>query len=233
MSAVFTFKHFHVDHSRCAMKVGTDAIMLGAWVNINDVSNVVDVGAGTGILSLIVAQRNTGAKLTALEIEPACAVQAAENFKNSPWHDRTQCFEVDARTWQCEQKFDLLISNPPYFANSLKAENKVRSIARHTDSLGLEDIIDLWNRVGATESTFALVLPYSYLNQIEELCSQHGFSIWRRLDVKAKASTEPNRLLVQLSREQKTTERDELVVHGDKGYTDRYKQLTKDLYIGH
>lgn len=233
MNYTFRFKYFHVNHSCCAMKVGTDAIMLGAWVDVDNAEQVLDIGAGTGILSLIAAQRNAVTCITALEIDGDCAKQAMVNFRDSPWSNRLQCIETNARDWESECKFDLIISNPPYFANSLKADNKTRNLARHTDTLSLIDLFKLWDRSGSDESTLAVVLPYSYLPEIQHLCQEYGRYIWRQLSVKPKETVEPNRLLLQLSRTHKSTEKNELVIHAELGYTKEYKQLTKDLYLGH
>lgn len=232
MGNIFNFKHFSLDHSCCAMKVGTDAILLGAWMHVEKAANVLDIGAGTGIVSLIVAQRNNRAQVKALEIEPDCAAQAVSNFIRSPWANRLKCIEVDAKCWNSTDKFDLIVSNPPYFVDSLKAKGAARSLARHTDSLSLRHLFDIWDNMGTDNSTMALILPYSYLEEVEAVCAELGCYIWRKMEVRPKAKAEPNRVLLQLSRSNRLKELDELAIHHTDGYTDAYKQLTIDLYLG-
>ena len=139
----FRFKHFFVEDSRCAMKVGTDGVLLGRFAPMVQCScaRVLDVGTGCGLIALMIAQQALKAQIDAIEIDKAAAEQARENFQASPWPDRLQAFAVRLQDWQPEKKYDLIVSNPPYFQNSLKNPDKGREIARHTDTLSYEELL--------------------------------------------------------------------------------------------
>lgn len=215
------------------MKVGTDAVMLGAWVKLDKVEQIVDVGTGTGILSLIVAQRKELAQIVALELDSTCAQQAKKNFDASEWSDRLTCLNLDAKDWMGDNEFDLIISNPPYFDAGIRSNDKARKMACHTDELSLNDLFELWMENGSAESIMALVLPYSALTAVQELCNDHDAFIWRQMDVYPKPGTQPNRVLLQLSRTTREPIREQLTIYAANGaYTEAYKQLTIELYLG-
>ena len=120
----FQFKQFTVWHDRCAMKVGTDAVLLGSWIHVENAQRLLDVGCGCGLIALMAAQRCPEGKIVAIEIDPDAAQQAKENVQSSPWADRIQVIQEDFAKFTDENKFDVIFSNPPYFANSLKCPNK-------------------------------------------------------------------------------------------------------------
>ncbi len=127
----FTFKRFHIDDSGCGMKVGTDSVLLGAWAETEQAKTIADIGSGSGLLALMCAQRNPHAKITAVEIDADACAQAKRNIDSSPWSSRIAILNADALCWQPAQKFDLIISNPPYFSSSLISPHPARAQARH------------------------------------------------------------------------------------------------------
>ena len=140
----FRFKKFTVYHDRCAMKGGTDGVLLGAWVNVLG-ENVLDVGTGTGLISLMMAQRNDKVVIDAIDIDGDAVSQAKDNIYNSPFGNRIKCWNASLQEFssKVEKRYDVIVSNPPFFVQSLKSPNKERSLARHTDSLPIEDLIGL------------------------------------------------------------------------------------------
>ena len=134
----FEFKQFTVWHDKCAMKVGTDGVLLGAWANVESAKHILDVGTGTGLIALMLAQRTVQADVTAIEIDSMAAIQARENIAHSPWKNRITLFNCDFRYFHDDLKYDLIVSNPPYFVNALKCLDKQRNMARHTDLLYYE-----------------------------------------------------------------------------------------------
>ena len=136
----FRFKQFTVWHDRCAMKVGTDAVLLGSWVNVDGAKRLLDIGCGCGLIALMVAQRCEG-QVVAIEIDSEASSQAAENVSRSPWSERMEVINADIRTFVDDEGFDVIFSNPPYFMESLKCPDRKRSDARHTDSLSFDDLM--------------------------------------------------------------------------------------------
>ena len=138
----FRFKKFTVYHDRCAMKVGTDGVLLGAWVNVSG-DNILDIGTGTGLISLMMAQRNEKAVIDAIDIDSDAVSQAKDNIGNSPFSNRINSWNASLQEFssKVEKRYDVIVSNPPFFVQSLKSPNKERSVARHTDSLPVADLI--------------------------------------------------------------------------------------------
>ena len=128
----FTFKQFHIDHSRCAMKVGTDGTLLGAWATLPTDGSILDIGTGTGLIAIMAAQRSFGSKITAIDIDEDCVLQARENVAASPWPDHIEVIHSALQDFSPTQKFDCIISNPPYFIDSQLSPDAARSTARHT-----------------------------------------------------------------------------------------------------
>ena len=148
---MFRFKHFSVEQNRCAMKVGTDGVLLGAWVPVRDTDRrVLDIGTGTGLIALMLAQRTAGARITALDVDPACAEQARENADASPWGGRIETVCAPVQAFGAEP-FDLIVSNPPFYDNSLPSPDAARTTARHTASLPFAELLDAVGRLLAPE----------------------------------------------------------------------------------
>lgn len=230
----FQFKKFVVRQDCCAMKVGTDGVLLGAWANVEGSVSVLDIGAGTGLLSLMVTQRSD-AVVTAVEIDVAAAEQASENVSESIFKDRIHVLNISLQEYVkgCGRQFDFIISNPPYFKDSLKSPKGGRTMARHTDSLSFEELLEGVGRLLSDEGTFAMILPFQEKERFIELASRVGLFPKRLLDVCPTPDVQPKRFLAEFSKKKQDVEQHILVIEseGRHQYSEEYKRLTADFYL--
>lgn len=178
----FRFKKFTVYHDKCAMKVGTDAVLLGAWADTSFCRNILDIGTGTGIIALMLAQRSQ-ATVEAIDIDKEACVQATENAAASPYTERIKVVHASCADFAAsnqQKRYDLIVSNPPYFINSLKCPDNKRTVARHTDTLLLSDLIREAQTLLSPSGRIALVLPYERLEEVKALASANHLYICRR-----------------------------------------------------
>ncbi len=165
-NSYFQFKQFTVWHDKCAMKVGTDGVLLGAWVNIFNAKSVLDIGTGTGLIALMIAQRST-ANILAVEIDADAVNQAIENVERSPWSGNIKVQHADFKTATFNTKFDVIVSNPPYFSDSLLSPDTHRSTARHTSELTYHDLISRVSGILAFKGEFSLIIPADISDKIK------------------------------------------------------------------
>lgn len=233
----FQFKQFTVFHDLCAMKVGTDGVLLGSWCNCTDKKRILDVGAGTGLISLMTAQRNTQARIDAVEIDADAARQATVNFEKSPWGDRLTLIPSDfvELANSLEEKYDLIVSNPPYFENSLKTECAKRATARHTDSLSFDDLIASCAKLLAADGILSLIYPIEADVRIRQLTEAQGMRCVRRVEVKGNPEAAPKRVLAEYTFatncEDACIEEQLTIEQARHQYTEQYISLTKDFYL--
>lgn len=230
----FTFKQFHIDHSRCAMKVGTDGTLLGAWVGLPDATrSILDIGTGSGLIAIMAAQRTSEAHITAIDIDADCATQARLNAAASPWSDRISVLHTPLQDFLPEERFDVIVSNPPYFIDSLTSPDAGRTTARHTATLPFEELVSGVTRLLKPDGRFSLILPTTEAQRF--LSAARGILfITRRCDVRPKPSSDVKRVMMEFSllpqlppaAEQLTIESD---THHD--YTPAYRALTQDFYL--
>ena len=173
----FKFKQFTVWHGQCAMKVGTDGVLLGAWAPVEGARRILDVGTGSGVIALQMAQRAPGARILAVEIDPEAARQAAANVAASPWADRIEVVCTDFARLTTEEPFDLIVSNPPYFVNSLQNPDAQRAKARHSDSLPYDLLLERAAELLAPSGRFALIFPVEPLGDVLEAAAKHGLAL--------------------------------------------------------
>ena len=231
----FRFKKFTIYHDKCAMKVGTDAVLLGAWVDTSFCRNILDIGTGTGIIALMLAQRSQ-ATVEAIDIEKEACVQATENAAASPYTERIKVVHASCADFAAsnqQKRYDLIVSNPPYFINSLKCPDNKRTVARHTDTLLLSDLIREAQTLLSPSGRIALVLPYERLEEVKALASANHLYICRQTDVIPTPGAAPKRLLVELSAtEENIKNRDTLTIEEARHqYTPEYIALTKEFYL--
>lgn len=217
------------------MKVGTDAVLLGAWLSVEGVTRVLDVGTGTGILALMVAQRTNQAlipvSIEAIELDPDAAGQAGENAANSPWADRVRVVAADATSWSA-QPYDLIVSNPPYFRESLKAPLAGRNLARHDDTLSWEELVALTDRLLTPSGRFALILPVEAEGVFEALCWERGLFLRRQCAVSTREGFPAKRLLLEFSREHGSVAYDALSIQtSHHQLTAAFAGLTAEFYL--
>jgi tRNA1Val (adenine37-N6)-methyltransferase len=227
---------FAIQQDRCAMKVGTDSVLLGAWCPIeNNPFSVLDIGAGTGILSLMIAQRSNAEQIDALEIDEDAYEQCVENFENSPWGDRLFCFHagLDEFVEEPEDEYDLILSNPPFYGENYKSENEQRDLARFQDALPFEDLIEAADLLLSENGIFAVIIPHKEEDRFIDLCAQAEFFPFKITRVKGSHNTPIVRSLLAFKRfELPVLSADELVIEINRHeYTNEYIALTKDFYL--
>ncbi len=218
------------------MKVGTDGVLLGAWAKFpNRGSYVLDVGTGTGLIALMIAQRYPDVKISAIEIDNSSCEQARENFINSEWSDRISIHENSFQDFhiQTKNKFDLIISNPPYFSNSLKNPDEAKSYARHQEKLTLEELFIGVSGTLNKRGMFSMILPYDQKSKCQKLATDSGLFPQRILNVRPKPGHDFIRVLMEFSFTQNKNFEDELIIEMNKrhSYSEEYKVLTKDFYL--
>lgn len=231
----FRFKEFTVQQDRCAMKIGTDGVLLGAWVPIKEsITSILDIGTGTGVIALMAAQRSPAEVIDALEIDADAYEQAVENFEESFWGDRLFCYHASFQEFveEIEDTYDLLISNPPFYVEDYKSSNIKRDIARFEDALPFEHLLIGGARLLSDQGQFALILPYKEEERVLAIAEQVDLFPQKITRVKGTLSSEVKRSLLLLGKEQQNFETDELIIENSRHeYTDAYINLTKDFYL--
>lgn len=227
----FRFKQFSVDDSKCAMKVGTDAVILGAWVNVSAADTILDIGTGCGLIALMAAQRSL-ARITAIDIDESATLQSKENFSVSPWHERIKTVHTAVQQFQPDNLFDLIICNPPFFKNALKTPYLQRNLARHNDTLSFGNLIYAVNRLLNEKGTFAFILPVDEAYEVISIASSHLLFLNRCCTVFSRDDKLPNRVIAEISRKESELKIETLTIRDQKNqYTSEYKELTKDFYL--
>jgi tRNA1Val (adenine37-N6)-methyltransferase len=235
----FTFKQFKIHQDRCAMKVGTDGVLLGAWANIEAAQNILDIGTGTGVIAVMLAQRsqNTeGVKIHAVEIDAMAAEQAQVNFKAAPFAERLAVFPLSIQDFaqKSTHKYDLIVSNPPFFTGGTLNSNGDKTNVRHTVKLPHGDLLSATRSLLAKGGRFCVILPLIEGMRFIEIAATYGFYNTQRMDVRFKKEKPIERLLLSFEQSHKTLAHEELILQhstsGDRDFTDEYRNLTKDFY---
>lgn len=232
----FQFKLFSVEQNKCAMKIGTDGVLLGAWTPIeNNPFSVLDIGTGTGIIALMLAQRSNAQQIDAIEIDEEAYEQSVDNFENSPWSDRLFCFHagLDEFVEEPEDEYDLIISNPPFYTDEYKSDNSQRDLARFNDAMPFEELIEAAAMFLSENGIFSVIIPYkeeANFIALSEECELYPQKITR---VKGTPITGIKRSLLAFSRvKQDNFPVDELIIETSRHiYTPEYIELTKDFYL--
>lgn len=230
----FQFKQFKIIQENAAMKVGTDALLLGAWADMSETKNILDVGTGTGIIALMVAQRS-GAKITAIEIEKNAACEAEKNVMNSPWSGRISVKNISFQEFakQSQDKYDCIVSNPPFFSNNIKSANSNLALARHNDSLSLSDLADGAAKLLSKNGKLSLILPVESALKFKKLAAEKNLFLIRLTTVSPNLKNKPHRHLLEFSKNQSQLKSSVLNIRTEKNldYTIEYKNLTRDFYL--
>ena len=228
----FTFKQFHIEQDQCAMKVGTDGVLLGSWANGGE--HILDIGTGTGLLALMMAQRFEKSLIDAIEIEENAYQQAVQNVAKSVFKSKINIIHSSLQNFAKSNinQYDSIICNPPYFVNSLKNNKKSKTIARHNDTLPFNELISLAYKLLKTEGTLSLVLPVNIFPLIETEADIYGFFLNRKISIKTTEKKQPKRVLVEYKKEPTQIETSTeylLNQNGEKSIW--YQQLTNIFYI--
>ena len=241
----FRFKQFTVWHDRCAMKVGTDGVLLGAWASTTDspaantdktspVERILDIGTGSGLVALMLAQRFPNAIIDGIDIDPSAVLQAKDNFSASPFSTRLHAYSSPLQEWQPQEKYDMIVSNPPYFSNSLLCPDGMRTKARHAESLSFAELLAHSNRLLTQAGTLSLVLPADAEKAImKEARQQHLYCV-RLCRVHTTANKPAKRILVTFSHQTPaTTLTPETLCLStpDHPRSPAYSALTQDFYL--
>lgn len=232
----FQFKQFSLEQDRCAMKIGTDGVLLGAWVPItNNPFSILDIGAGTGIIAIMLAQRSNAQQIDALEIDEEAYEQSVDNFENSPWSDRLFCFHagLDEFIEEPEDEYDLIISNPPFYTDDYKSENEQRDLARFADAMPFEDLIEAADLLLSENGIFSVIIPFKEEVNFLTLAAAYELYPLKITRVKGTPTSEIKRSLLAFSRNEKTDfSIDELIIETARHiYTPEYISLTKEFYL--
>ena len=228
----FAFKQFTVRHDRCAMKVGTDGVLLGAWTDLSHSRRILDIGTGTGLIALMLAQRCMDARITAIDLDSAAVEQAQENIQASPWKDRIEALQQDICTYHPNGTFDTIVSNPPYFIDSLKCPDGQRSTARHTDTLDADRLIGKVSELLTSDGRFSIILPAEQTEDLIRVAGEKGLHPSRQTWVITRPGLSPKRILMEFRKIPVTLQPDELVIELERHvYSKEYIALTKEFYL--
>ena len=227
----FRFKQFTVFHDLCAMKVGTDGVLLGAWADCLNAQTILDIGTGSGLIALMLAQRSKSV-ITAIDIEESAYIQAGINFKKSPFNDRLNIYHASIQQFSTSTKYDLIVSNPPYFSNSLQSPDASRTHARHNDSLSLDDLIKHSQSLLSPKGKLALILPFDIFEQVNDRALEHSLFLCRKTQVCPTPSQAPKRILLEYSMEKQPIVENELFIEKSRHvYSEEYRNLTSKFYL--
>ncbi len=229
----FQFKQFALLQDKAAMKLGTDSVLLGCFTKVEGAECILDIGTGTGILALVMAQKSN-AQIDAVEIDQEAFKQAEQNAKESPWHDRIRIHHSAIQNFSSTNKYDLIISNPPYYRNSknMGIEDEKRALARHDKDLPFEDLCKQVYRLMKDDALFWLILPHQEGLEFIQIAKQHNLQLHHLINIKPKPEKEINRLILAFGISNKIYIESTFTIYQSDGIaTDEYVELTKDFYL--
>lgn len=235
MSKPFQFKHFSVNQDQCAMKIGTDGVLLGAWTSIeSNPFSVLDIGAGTGVLSLMLAQQSHAQVIEALETDDQAYEQCVDNFEQSPWNDRLFCYHASLGEFaeEIDDTYDLIICNPPFYSETYKTENSQRDLARFQDAMPFEHLLENVVTLLSEDGLFSVIIPFSEEQNFIVLASKVALFPKRLKRVKGTPSSDVKRSLIEFTSTKTDILTSELIIETTRhDYTEEYINLTKDFYL--
>ena len=230
----FRFKQFTVYHDQCAMKVGTDGVLLGSWADTSNCNSILDIGSGSGLISLMLAQRSN-ARIDAVEIDREAFLQSLENINASPWKERIHINPTSFLEFYKNEtkKYDLIVSNPPYFSNSLLPPNAGRQTARHSDGgLTLKTLVQGASVLLNDTGKMAFILPFDQINQLEEEARNNNLFFTKKTAVKTTPLSYPKRMLVELAKHPVNLYEHEIIIETERHiYSEEFNRLTGDFYL--
>lgn len=229
---IFHFKQFSVKHDRCAHKVGTDGVLLGAWADVLHANRILDIGTGSGVIALMMAQRSSPhTTIDAIDISEEDCKQARENMADSPWPNKIKVENIPLQKFESEP-YDLIVSNPPFFIDSAKPPVEERTRARHTESLPPEELLIHARRLLLPEGKLCIILPVTEGVSIIALAQRSGWHCTRLCEFRARDSKPVERLLFELQLQKEEIKKESLILY-ERGeeWTHAYKNLTRDFYL--
>lgn len=233
-NSYFQFKQFIIHQDQCAMKVCTDACILGAWFSrkVGDKKNILDIGSGTGLLMLMLAQ-HTDAAIEGIEIDNKAFLQLQENIDQNEWRNRLKVYEGDVRYFDLTKKYDFIITNPPFFENDLLSASKAEQTAKHSTELSFDDLIHVIGNKLSLEGSFGILLPFHRFNEFNEKAFRSGYRLKEKLIIRQSPKHQPFRAVLEYSRQEIINpQENELVIQGIEGtYTAAFTSLLKPYYL--
>lgn len=235
MSKPFQFKQFSVNQDKCAMKIGTDGVLLGAWSTIDKRPfAILDIGSGTGLIALMLAQRSDAEMIDAIEIDGDAYEQCVENFEGSSWADRLYCYHagLDEFVDELDKKYDLIVSNPPFYSEEVSSGNEARDIARQNSALPFEELLDGVSKLLEDEGVFSIIIPFKEEETFIKMSSSFNLFPSRITRVKGNPTSEIKRSLLEFSFSENAMIINELTIEEERHqYTQEYIELTKEFYL--
>lgn len=233
----FTFKLFFVAHDRCAMKVGTDGVLLGAWAPVEKARKVLDIGCGSGLIALMIAQRSAPeVEIDGVELEPEAAQQASSNAAQSPWAERVHIYAQDVHQFaeSHPHQYDLIVSNPPYFAPAVACRDEARDTARYTGSLTHDALLNCAEKLITKEGIFCVVLPHDLGEELARLAVQQDWFVHCQVDIRDRPGKPLHRMLLTLSRQPAETQYQHLDLRQSEGvYSPEFCALISEFYLNY
>lgn len=230
----FKFKSFIVEQKDCAMKVTTDSCLFGAWVadQISNQQYILDIGGGTGLLSLMLAQKNSKFKITTVEIEKNCFEQLKENINQSSFVNQITAVHANVLDFNSDRKFNTIITNPPFYENQLKSDQRVVNLARHEETLSLIELLSKTNNLLENNGAFYLLLPYYRMEETIALSNKYGLYPILITKVKQTPSHQPFRVMFRFEKVNQECKYTEIIIaDGNSSYTKAFKNLLTDYYL--
>ena len=228
--AVFKFKEFTIIQEKSAMKVGTDGVLLGSWVSSKTFNAILDIGCGTGLITLILAQRNLKSNITGIEIDKIASQEAQLNITNSDWNKRVEIRNTSLQEFNTKTRFDLIVSNPPFFAKN-KSKDR-RNIARHTNTLLFEELIENSVNLLSKQGIFSVIIPKDSEDNFHKIATLNKLYCNRVCYIKGNEKTDVKRIMLEFSFFKSKTITEHLTIEKSRHqYTDEYIQLCKDFYL--
>lgn len=233
MADYFHFKKFSVRHDRSGMKVGTDGVLLGAWADVTTATQILDIGTGTGVIALMLAQRaSESVTIDAVEIDDQAYADAQENIAASPWHDRIHIHHTAIQKFTTPAQFDLIVTNPPYFQKSYKPPAAQRETARHTEQLTFDDVLSVTERALTPAGKLNVILPYTEGLQFIDLAHHKGLHCTRKWVFRTRANKPVERYLLEFGWTKTDVEEGEILLYSEgENWSPGYKALTRDFYL--
>ncbi|TXF77236.1 tRNA1(Val) (adenine(37)-N6)-methyltransferase [Chryseobacterium sp.] len=225
----FQFKNFSVLQQEEVFKIGTDGVLLGAMSSVGAGQRILEIGTGSGLISLMAAQRNVQAFITAIDINPDAAELAAQNFKNSPFHERMECLQADFKNFESEEKFDLILCNPPYFEENPSVKHV---LARQQTELDFRSLIIRSTLLLSPSGIFSVIIPFESGNVFEELTRENQLHLIKKINISGIAGSKPKRLVMEFCFTEKPLVEGHFTIEkSPRKYSDQYLELTKEFHV--
>ncbi|SEL56789.1 MULTISPECIES: tRNA1(Val) (adenine(37)-N6)-methyltransferase [Maribacter] len=234
MSELFRFKQFEINQDRCAMKIGTDGVLLGAWADIKNAESILDIGVGTGVIALMLAQRSNAEVIDAIEIDSNAYEQCVENFENSLWGDRLYCYHagLDEFIEEIEDLYDVIVCNPPFYTESVTSGDLQRDQARQNEFLPFNELLEAVSVLISENGIFSTIIPFKEKDDFIRMAATFDLFPSRCLHVKGNPAAEVKRVLLEFTKLEKAYEVLDLTIEKERHvYTMDYIKLTKDFYL--